>query len=128
MLITIINQTIWTSSNPLNHLCIFHPSMNGFRSTYVIPNILETLLGAGSIDCPITDFVINLRITESLPGNGEQNSIIPNILTLLRTVSHEEWYHAIDAQLSRLHVKKLFIYQSSYYGKKTILSQIVKIL
>jgi len=64
--------------------------MNGFRSTYVIPNMLETLLGVGSIDCPITDFVINLGITESLPENGQQNSTVPNILALLRTISYEE--------------------------------------
>jgi len=44
--------------------------MNGFRSTYVILNILETLLGAETIGYPITDFVINLRITKSLLGNG----------------------------------------------------------
>lgn len=94
-------------------------------STYVIPNILETLLGTGSIGYPITDFVINLRITESLPRNWTKFYRSKYLYSLCEPF-HMKNDHAIERSCMLNFsdfVKKSFVYQSSC-GKKMIRSWI----
>lgn len=65
-----------------------HVEIDAARQVW-FPMYWETFPNSGSIGYPITDFVINLRITESSAENGAKFQTVLNILSLYENVSRE---------------------------------------